>query len=185
MGVHQVSESAKKKAVFLDRDGVINNAVIREGKPYPPSGLDETTINDGVESSLKSLHDLGFLLIVVTNQPDVSRNRITRESVESINNFLKENLPLDEIKVCYHDNHDHCSCRKPKPGQLLKAAKQYNIDLTRCFMVGDRWSDVEAGKRAGCKTIYIDNGYIEKKPDYPDFTIKTFGQIVNIIKNAE
>ena len=180
-----MSESAKRKAVFLDRDGVINNAVIRDGKPYPPSGLDEVTINEGVVSSLRALHDMGYLLVVVTNQPDVSRKRITRESVESINNFLKENLPLDEIKVCYHDNHDQCDCRKPKPGQLLEAAKQYNIDLTNSFMVGDRWSDVEAGKRAGCKTIFIDNGYIEKKPDKPDFTIKTFGKIINIIKNAE
>jgi D-glycero-D-manno-heptose 1,7-bisphosphate phosphatase len=183
MGIHPVSESTKKKAIFLDRDGVINNAVIRDGKPYPPSGLDEISINEGVKPSLRILHDMGFLLIVITNQPDVSRNRITKESVESINAFLKKNLPLDEIKVCYHDNSDQCECRKPKPGQLIEASKQYNIDLAKSFMVGDRWSDIEAGKRAGCKTIFIDNGYLEKKPEKPDFTIKKFNEIINIIKN--
>jgi D-glycero-D-manno-heptose 1,7-bisphosphate phosphatase len=184
MGVYQVIETVKRKAVFLDRDGVINNAVIRKGKPYPPAGLDEISINKGVESGLRLLHERGFLLIVVTNQPDVSRKRVTRESVEAINSFLQENLPLDKIMVCYHDNHDQCDCRKPKPGQLLEAAKQYNIDLLKSYMVGDRWSDIEAGKRAGCATIFIDNGYIEQKPDKPDFSVSSFDQVVKIIKET-
>lgn len=184
MGVNPVSDNSKKRAVFLDRDGVINNAVIRDGKPYPPSGLAEIRINPGVESGLNALHKLGYMLILVTNQPDVSRGRITRESVEAIHTFLQEKLPLDAIMVCYHDNHDQCDCRKPKPGHLLEAAKKFNIDLSQCFIVGDRWSDVEAGKRAGCKTIFIDNGYIEQQPDTPDFSVNSFDEAVEIIQNA-
>lgn len=184
MGINQVNDIPKKRAVFLDRDGVLNNAVIRSGKPYPPSGLAEVSINPGVESGLEILHNLGYLLIVVTNQPDVSRGRITRESVEEIHHFLLEKLPLDKIMVCYHDNNDRCGCRKPKTGLLLEAAAEFNIDLVKSFMVGDRWSDVEAGKRAGCKTIFIDNGYIEQQPESPDFSVSTFSDAAEIIRNA-
>ncbi len=179
-----MSDNQKKRAVFLDRDGVINNAVIRDGKPYPPSGLAEVSINTGVKSGLESLHNLGYLLIVVTNQPDVSRGRITRKSVEDIHAFLEERLPLDKIMVCYHDNHDLCNCRKPKPGHLLEAAAEFDIDLSKSFMVGDRWSDIEAGKRAGCKTIFIDNAYVEQQPEAPDFSVLTFNDAAEIIRSA-
>ena len=185
MGNNPVSEKQSIKAVFLDRDGVLNNAVIRDGKPYPPAGLAEVSINPGVEAGLSILHNLGYLLIVITNQPDVSRGRITLESVEAINKFLQKNLPLDKIMVCYHDNHDKCDCRKPKPGLLLEAAAEFNIDLEKSFMIGDRWSDVEAGKRAGCKTIYIDSGYVEKKPDLPDFNVYSFTEAAEIIKKID
>jgi D-glycero-D-manno-heptose 1,7-bisphosphate phosphatase len=184
MGVNQVNGVSFNLAVFLDRDGVINNAVIRDGKPYPPTGLAEVSINPGVEDGLNSLRKLGYLLIVVTNQPDFSRGRITRESVEAIHTFLLEKLPLNKIMVCYHDNHDQCDCRKPKPGHLLEAATQFNIDLTKSYMVGDRWSDVEAGKCAGCKTIFIDNGYIEQQPDSPDFSVRTFSEAIEIIRST-
>lgn len=184
MGINPVNLEHQKRAVFLDRDGVVNNAIIRDGKPYPPASLDEIIINPGVKEGLDLLKKLGFLLIVITNQPDVSRERTTRESVETINTFLMENLPLDEILVCYHDNQDNCDCRKPKPGQILKAAQLFNIDLSKSFMIGDRWSDIEAGKRAGCKTLYIDNGYIEKRPESPDFLISSFGKSVEIIKGT-
>lgn len=185
MGINSVSENQRQKAVFLDRDGVLNNAIIRDGKPYPPAGLAEVSINPGVEDGLRILHNLGYLLIVVTNQPDVSRGRITLESVEAIHKFLQKKLLLDKIMVCYHDNNDKCDCRKPKPGLLLEAAAEFNIDMQKSFMVGDRWSDIEAGKRAGCKTIYIDSGYVEKKPDFPDFNVYSFSEAAEIIKNID
>lgn len=175
-----------KRAVFLDRDGVLNNAVIREGKPYPPAGLSEVQIMPGVRDGLQELHQAGYLLIVITNQPDVSRGRVTRESVEEINRYLIAELPLDDFRVCFHDNQDNCECRKPKPGNLLAAAGDFGIDLKASFMIGDRWSDVEAGRRAGCRTIYIENRYQEQKPVDPDFSVKDFSLAVQcILKSRE
>ena len=168
-------------AVFLDRDGVLNNAVIRNGKPYPPLGLHEVQIMPGVREGLAVLKKESYLLIVITNQPDVVRGRVTRESVEEINSHLMTELPLDDFKVCYHDNADNCECRKPQPGNILKAAEEHGIDLTISFMIGDRWSDVEAGRRAGCKTIFIDSSYKEKAPDAPDFIARDFTQVVEFI----
>lgn len=159
----------KSKAIFLDRDGVLNAAIIKNGKPYPPSSLAELTIPDGVQSALQTLKSSGFLLIGATNQPDVARGTTTKETVEAINAKLLELLPLDEIRVCYHDDHDNCECRKPLPGLLLQAAQEHHIDLQQSIMIGDRWKDILAGQKAGCKTIWINHGYQEKSPDQVDF----------------
>jgi len=157
------------RAVFLDRDGVINRAHVREGKPYPPSGLGEVEILPGVPQALMALRRAGFLLIVVTNQPDVARGTTSREAVEDINKHLALQLAIDEFYTCFHDTHDGCECRKPQPGALLAAAQKHNIDPGSSYMVGDRWKDIEAGRRAGCKTIFIDYGYTEKQPESVDY----------------
>jgi len=179
-----VNTDKKRQAVFLDRDGVLNEAIIVNGKPYPPEGLSDVHILPGVREGLHALHSAGFILVVITNQPDVSRGRVTRESVYAINNFLMDELPLDNMKVCFHDNADHCDCRKPKPGNIIKAAQELGIDLNHSFMVGDRWSDIEAGRRAGCKTVFIENLYVEKNPESPDFQAKEFYQVVKCILNT-
>ena len=155
------------RAVFLDRDGVLNRAVVRDGKPYPPSTLDEFEILPGVADALAKLADAGFLLIVATNQPDVGRGAQRREVVESMHRRLREALPLDDIKVCY-DAAESSPGYKPRPGMLLTAARERDIDLRQSFMVGDRWRDVGAGKAAGCFTIFIDRGYSESLVDMPD-----------------
>ena len=147
---------ANQQAVFLDRDGVINRAVIREGKPYPPDSLNELEIPPENKPALDALNQVGFLLIGITNQPDVARGKQRKEVVEEINHYIKSILPITEIYVCYHDKPDHCNCRKPLPGLLLKAAKIHHIDLNQSIMIGDRWKDIEAGQNAGCKTIFID-----------------------------
>lgn len=153
------------RAVFLDRDGVINRAFVRNGLPYPPAGLSELEILPGVlEALLRLKRNAGFRLIVVTNQPDVARGTQMREMVEAMHQFLSEHLPIDEFRVCYHDDQDQCDCRKPAPGMLLEAARKYDLDLTESFMVGDRWRDIESGRLAGCKTIFINYGYAEKQP---------------------
>ena len=157
------------RAVFLDRDGVINRALVRDGKPYPPRNLEELEILPGVAEALKRLHNAGFKLIVVTNQPDVARGTQTRAMVEEINAVLKSHLPIDEFRVCYHDNADQCSCRKPAAGALLDCARKYRIDLKASFMIGDRWCDIEAGRHAGCKTIFIDCHYAQTKHVEPDY----------------
>ncbi|MBU4313555.1 MAG: HAD family hydrolase [Actinobacteria bacterium] len=170
-----------KKAVFLDRDGVINRPIIRDGKPYPPRTLEELEILPGVAEGLKRLHSAGFIIIVVTNQPDVVRGLQTRDMVEKINAMIRLQLPIDNFLVCYHDNSDNCTCRKPKPGALLQAAKQFGLNLKDCFMVGDRWSDIEAGKSAGCKTIFIDYRYEETGNVEPDYRIGDLPQAVDLI----
>jgi D-glycero-D-manno-heptose 1,7-bisphosphate phosphatase len=151
--------------VFLDRDGVLNRAIVRNGKPYPPQSLDEVEIPPGTAEATSALKQAGFSLIVVTNQPDVARGTQLLETVESINRDIGQKLGIDDFRVCYHDDKDDCPCRKPKPGLLLDAAKQLDIDLPSSYMVGDRWRDIAAGKTAGCRTVWIDYGYSEKQPD--------------------
>lgn len=173
----------QKKAIFLDRDGVLNEAIIKNGKPYPPATINELRITDDVLPALRILKSLGYLLIGATNQPDVARGTTERSVVESINEALMRYLPLNEIRVCFHDDKDDCSCRKPFPGLLLQAAKDHDIDLSQSIMIGDRWKDIEAGRQAGCKTIWLDRAYEEKKPiTTPDFTSQSLIQAANWIK---
>lgn len=174
-------KQAMRRAVFLDRDGVINRAIVREGKPFPPSGMDELEILPGVEDALEKLHAAGYLLIVVTNQPDVARGTTSKEAVEQINSFLDAQLPIDEFRTCYHDSGDGCNCRKPLPGALLDAAREHEIDLSRSFMVGDRWRDIEAGSSAGCKTFFINYRYNEQQPEMPDFIVSSLFEAKKII----
>jgi D-glycero-D-manno-heptose 1,7-bisphosphate phosphatase len=166
------------RAVFLDRDGVLNRARVVDGKPLSPSSVQELKLLPGVEDACRRLHDAGLLLIVVTNQPDVARGTQSPAAVEALNRALSSRLPLDEIRVCLHDDADECECRKPAPGMLLDAAREHGIDLEHSVMVGDRWRDVEAGRRAGCKTVFIDSGYSERPPEAPDLIVRQLGEAV-------
>lgn len=170
-----------RRAVFLDRDGVINRAIVREGKPYPPVNLAAMEILPGVDDAMKALHEAGFLLIVVTNQPDVARGTTSMAVVEEINTYLSSRLPIDEFRTCYHDSNDGCDCRKPLPGALLAAAKKHDIDLAQSYMVGDRWRDTEAGQHAGCQTIFIDYGYAETQPEFVTHYVKSLPEAALII----
>lgn len=170
-----------RQAIFLDRDGVINRAFVRDGKPYPPRNLAELEILPGVKEALLALQAADFMLIVVTNQPDVARGTVRREVVEEINNHLAACLPIDEFRTCYHDSGDGCDCRKPVPGALLSAAQLHAIDLGESYMVGDRWRDTEAGQRAGCKTIFLDYGYDEKQPESANYRVNSFAEAAQII----
>ncbi len=169
------------RAVFLDRDGVINRAIVREGKPYPPKDLTELEILPGVPEALAALKKAEYKLIVVTNQPDVARGTVKKEVVESINHQLSSTLPLDEFRTCYHDDHEACDCRKPAPGALLAAALEHDIELKRSYMIGDRWRDIEAGQRAGCKTVFIDYGYSEKQPEHVDHRVRSLNDATLVI----
>lgn len=174
-----------QRAVFLDRDGVLNCAPVRDGRPQSPSRVAEVEILPGVPGACERLRVHGFLLIVVTNQPEVARGRLERRTVEEINDFLRSRILLDDVRVCYHDDPDGCDCRKPKPGMLLAAARDFNISLNRSFVVGDRWRDIEAGRRAGCPTVLIDYGYAEQHPSGMDFTTHTLSSAVDwILKSA-
>ena len=183
MGLNE-RQPNKKRAVFLDRDGVINRALVRRGRPHPPSGLKELEILPGVPEALRRLKERGFLLICVTNQPDVARGAQKLETVQAMHEHLLHLLPLDEIQACYDDKRENPQ-RKPNPGMLEDAAIRFNIDLTRSFMVGDRWRDVDAGRNAGCTTLFIDRGYAESLNTSPDATVKDLVEAVKWVLDRE
>ena len=170
-----------RRAVFLDRDGVVNRALVRGGKPYPPDSLSSLEILPGVPDALVRLRAAGFVNVIVTNQPDVATGKQRREVVEAMHAFLSSTLALDAVKVCYHVDADNCVCRKPKPGMLLEAAGELGIDLAASFMVGDRWRDVGAGQAAGCKCYFLDCGYEEKLPEKPYIAVTSLNEAVDFI----
>ena len=171
----------KRTAVFLDRDGVINRAFDRNGILRPPASLRELEILPDVPEALCALKAHGYSLVVVTNQPDVARGTASRELVGRIHEGLKNDFGLDAILTCFHDDADRCDCRKPLPGLLFRAARDLDIDLSSSFMVGDRWRDVEAGKRAGCRTFLIDGGDQEKPSSSCDFRVGSLLEASRII----
>jgi D-glycero-D-manno-heptose 1,7-bisphosphate phosphatase len=168
-------------AAFLDRDGVINRAIVRAGRPFPPASLAQLEILPGVPRALAALRAGGLRLIVVSNQPDVARGTTAKATVEAINDALLRALPLDAVFCCLHDSADGCGCRKPRPGLLLQAAAQFDIDLRSSWMVGDRWRDIEAGRAAGCHTIFIDCAYKEAQPQHMDHSVGSLPAAVPII----
>ena len=176
MATLSMSLDTRRSAVFLDRDGVLNHPVIRDGKPYPPATVEALRIISGVEAACESLRSAGFLLVMVTNQPDIGRGSASALAVQAINSAVAKSLHLDAVKLCPHDDHHACSCRKPLPGLLLEAARDLAISLPSSYVVGDRWRDIEAGERAGCKTVFIDYNYQEKRPARPDFITASLAQ---------
>ena len=170
-------------AVFLDRDGTINRALVRASKPYPPRNIGEFEILPEVPAACAKLKAAGFLLVVATNQPDVGRGTLDRAVVEQIHAHMMTQLPIDRVEVCYDAGHpmSDCNCRKPKPGMLLHAARELNIDLARSWMVGDRWRDIDCGHAAGCRTIFLDQGYAEELRQKPDFRAKNLVEAAEII----
>lgn len=173
-----------ERAVFLDRDGVINRAVVVHGKPFPPDSLDSLEIMEGVPEAICALKAAGFRVIAVTNQPDVATGKQQRSVVEAMHARLRELLDLDDIYVCYHTDADRCLCRKPLPGMLLDAARQWKVDLTESYMVGDRWRDVEAGQNAGCRTFWVRGElYQERQPENPTWIVSSLREASVIIQS--
>jgi D-glycero-D-manno-heptose 1,7-bisphosphate phosphatase len=161
------------KAIFLDRDGVLNEAPIRDGQPLSPMTVAEVVIPPDVPHALTRLRQNGFRLIMVTNQPNIARGVQSRDAVYAINRHLQQLLRLDAVEICEHDDADNCDCRKPKPGMLLRAATRDRITFAESYLVGDRWRDIEAGRRAGCRTILVGSGYGEADKSPPDVTVDT------------
>ena len=168
------------KAIFLDRDGVLIKAPVQRGIPKSSKNLNDIFLCDHIENFCK-FYKNKFLLIMTTNQPDFSRGENSKENIVNINNYLKNKLALDDVYVCYCDD-DNCINRKPNPGMLNKCEKKYKLKMSECFIIGDRWRDIGAGKNAQCKTIFIDYGYKEKNDYLPDFTVKNLKEVFNIIK---
>ena len=176
-----IQSGTKRRAVFLDRDGVLTRTEIQNGKPYAPKSIEFFYILPEALPATEALHKAGLLLIVVTNQPDVGNGVVSQHVIEEMHKRLRKSLPVDDIRVCYHSQKDNCLCRKPKPGMLLNASKDWNIDLTKSFMVGDRWNDVVAGRSQGCFTIFIDRGYSESLKEEPDMTVSSLTEATRLI----
>lgn len=184
MGKHQLRPD-QKPCVFLDRDGVLNLPLIRDGRPHPPRHLEEFTLYADAVNGCERLKQAGFLLVVVSNQPDVGRGTQSRAIVDAMNERLAALIPvLDRIETCFHggpDFHQPCLCRKPKPGMLYRAAEVMLIDLPNSYFIGDRWRDVDCARTAGCRAIFIDRGYSENLRHLPDVTVTSFDAAVTAV----
>ena len=181
-----VREVSMRPAVFLDRDGVLTIPEFRHGRSFAPLTLEDFSIYPEAPAAVQRLSEAGFLLIVVTNQPDVAYGRIQRETLEEMHRKLHSLLCLDDIQVCSHGREDKCNCRKPLPGMIARAANRLNVDLANSFLIGDRASDIEAGRSAGCRTVFVDRYYTsEPKPEDPDFICSDVAQAADWILSLE
>ena len=150
-------DTRQRRAVFLDRDGVLNRLVSRNGKRVSPRRVSHFHLFPGIGAVVNELRQAGLLAVVVTNQPDVARGFMTAAELERMHDRLRAAATLDAIYACVHDDRHQCACRKPKPGLVLDAARELGINVPQSFLVGDSWKDIEAGKAAGCRTILVES----------------------------
>ncbi len=152
----------RHRAVFLDRDGTLNEPVVRDGLPKPATVVEDVVFSHGAREAVALLKQSNFVTICVTNQPDVARGTLSLADAQSINRYVATQLSLDDLRACFHDDGDGCDCRKPLPGMLFRGAASWDVDPCRSYMVGDRWRDIEAGAAAGCRTVLIDRQWPER-----------------------
>jgi D-glycero-D-manno-heptose 1,7-bisphosphate phosphatase len=174
-----------KRAVFLDRDGVLNRSVLVDGVPKPPSRVEDIEIIDGACEAIQTFKDNDFVPVVVTNQPDVARGLISVVQAKVINDCIRLSTNLEHFYTCFHDDGDFCSCRKPLPGLIYRAALDLGLDISESFLVGDRWRDIEAGQAAGCDSFFIDYSYPEKPPRVPFTRVKSLWEAAQIIVGGQ
>ncbi|MEX2615893.1 MAG: HAD family hydrolase [Alphaproteobacteria bacterium] len=177
----RLPSSGKVRAVFLDRDGVINRSEVVDGKPYAPRELSRFRLLPGVRSAVARLKEAGFRVIVVTNQPDIGNGLVSRSTVDAMNRIVRSRVGVDDVKMCPHSQRSGCECRKPGISLLLEAAEEWGLDLSASYFVGDRESDIVSGRRAGCYTVFVDRGYLEKVDEAPDARASSLPQSVAII----
>lgn len=178
-------DNKMNRAIYLDRDGVLNEVIFRDGndiKPIAPWKIEEFKLMEGIKKPLKMLKQLGFYIFVVTNQPDIAKGIVNYHTVKKMNDIILDKLPIDEIMTCPHEDSDNCDCRKPKPGMIISLAKKWKSDLTHSFLVGDNWKDIESGKAAGCTTILLDKFY--NKSVQADYRVKNLLNIVEIANHV-
>lgn len=171
----------KARAVFLDRDGVLVRTDVRDGRPYATVRSADMEILNEAPAAVARLKASGFLTLVATNQPDLATGKLALAELDAVHAILNDRMPLDDILVCPHIDADGCDCRKPKPGLLVEGARRHDVDLASSIMVGDRWRDVEAGRAAGCMTIFIDRGYRETLPHAADHTVSDVAAAADLI----
>ena len=168
----------KLKAIFLDRDGVIVKSNVINGKPFAPTSLTDFRLLPNTSKNILLLKKYNFKVIVVTNQPDVAKGALSLNTLNKMNDLLYSKAKIDLISVCIHSDADNCKCRKPKNGLILNAAKKYNIDLKKSYLIGDRKKDIDAGVASNCKTIFIDRNYKEDKPINYDYKVSSLQKAI-------
>jgi D-glycero-D-manno-heptose 1,7-bisphosphate phosphatase len=186
-----VPSSNLKPAVFLDRDGVVNQLVYRDGKAVSPRSIEAFVFVSGIQAAVKRLKAAGFPVFIVTNQPDIARGKMAAIALDQMTERIYQTLPIDDLRVCPHDDCDDCTCRKPRPGMLLDLAARWQVNLSRSFIVGDSWKDIQAGKQAGCRTILIAREYNQgsenqasgKPGSEPDWSVAEVEAAVDVILN--
>lgn len=171
------------RAIVFDRDGVVNEAVIRNGIPTPPRTLSELAFVPGFEQLYDCALKKGYRLFIATNQPDIHRGLTTRFFVNDVHKHITTLFPqIEEVVMCDHDNLHNCFCRKPNPGMLFYLKGKYDLELSESFFIGDRNSDVQCGQLAGCKTIFLDHGYPKAKINaLPTYSVSKLSEVTKLI----
>lgn len=169
-----------RPAAFLDRDGVLNACLVKGDIPSPPSTISDIEILPGVKEAIELLKINNYLPIVITNQPDVARAKTSLSEVQEINQYVGKKTGISNFFVCPHDDIHNCICRKPKPGLIEMATKELGIDLSKSFLVGDRWRDIEAGQAMKLPSFFIDYSYRETQPKQPFIVVASLLEAVRI-----
>ena len=168
-----------KLGVFIERDGVLNKVRVERQQQVGPLTLEEFKVNQSAVPLLKKLKAAGFIVVVTTNQPGLSRGDLSRREMDRMHDFLRRALPVDDIFVCPHDEADRCPCRKPKPGLLIEARFKWQLDMDRSFVVSDKWQDAEAARSAGCTSLLLESPWIGRS--HHDFVLPDFAAVTNKI----
>ena len=175
----------KSKAIFFDRDGVLVTSIIKNRKPFAVKKVADFKIYKNASNLINKVVNKGYKIFIITNQPDVEKSSITLKVLNKMHKKLSKKIKVDKIFTCIHKPETNCKCRKPSPFMIKKATKIYNINLKKSFVIGDRKSDIESGFKAGCKTIFIDRNYKEKKPSKQNYTVKNLSSAIRCIENDE
>jgi len=149
-----------KRAVFVERDGILNEVRPGPKNQIAPLTMEEFKVNKAAEPCLRKLKAAGFVVIVTTNQPGLSRGYQSRRELDRMHDVIKRGFPLDDIMVCPHDEADHCPCRKPRPGLLIEAAFKWHLNLDHSYVISDKWQDAEAARTAGCTSLLLKSPWV-------------------------
>lgn len=176
----------KKKAVFLDRDGVINAIVSRGGKLSVPFSVNEFKVIEGAREAVALLKAHGFVCIVVTNQPDIARGNLSEKNLSAIHKYMQKETGVEAVYFCPHSKDGECNCKKPAMGMVQDAVREHGIVLAESWLVGDRWRDIQMAKNAGLKSILVvtDATKEDVVPMEPDYSVKNLSEAARIIAGA-
>ena len=173
-----------KLGVFIERDGILNQARVEKQQQVSPVMLEEFKINTDIAPLLKKLKAAGFIIIVTTNQPGISRGYLARRELDRMHDLLRRALPsIDDLLICAHDDTDHCPCRKPRAGLFTEAAHKWRLTLDRSFVISDKWQDAEAARAVGATSLLVKSPWIGSA--HHDFVLPDISAVVEKILHLQ